>query len=750
MSKAQSALRNVSFMSRRSFIGAGLTAGAMVLTVGLPDCGPRPEGSRTHQQLNAFVAIEPDGSVQILTPFVEMGQGVHTALPMLVAEELDVPLDRVTLREAPIGPEYRLHSGGTARYTGSSLTIKDSFLPLRRAGAAARSMLLQAASREWGVAIGELETNAGKISHGPSSRTAAYGEFVAAAAQLAPPEEVQLKNPKNFNLIGKPTDRLDAVEKTNGSALFGIDASPPDLLVAAVRQSPVFGGSIRKLDRKAALAMPGVVAVESVPNGTHNLSEYVMTGPDHPPNDPIGTVAVVADSFWHAQSALEKVTVEYEGGTKGFSDQQFSKRLQARIGEHGVAAESAGDVKAALASAATRIDAVYEVPLLAHMAMEPVNCTALVQDGHCTLWTAHQNADWVAMIAAKILAIPTDNVTVVTPYLGGSFGRRNNNDYVIQAVSLAKKLPGRPIKVIWSREEDIQHDFYRPHVVASFQAGFDEDSNPTVFRQVNIGDGALRQSDMAANAPVDNSLMDSSTKQPYDIPNKSTEYLLEENPIPVGFWRSVGGAHNGFFIESFVDEMAHAVGEDPVAFRRRLLGKAPRFAAVLNRVTEMANWRSEPWQGSDGRTHAMGVALHEDHYTIVGQIAEVSVDERGTPVVHKVWCAVDCGIVVNPSTATMQVESAIAYGLSAALMEKVEVRDGRVINSNFHDYPVLTAQQMPDIDVSFIDRDAPPTGLGEPATPPIPAALCNALFTLTGKRIRTLPVGRLQAHAGKA
>ena len=745
MSKVPIASQNVPHISRRAFIRTGVTAGALVLTVGLPIRGPHAQGSETGRQLNAFVAMEPDGSVTVFTPFVELGQGVHTAIPMLIAEELEVPLDSVNLREAPLEPEYRLHWDGTMRYTGSSLTVKDSFLPLRQAGAAARSMLLQAAADEWGVAIGELKTTAGEISHGPSGRVAAYGEFVARAAQITPPKDVQLKSPENFNLIGKPVPRLDMVEKTDGSAKFAIDASQPGMLVAAVRQSPVFGGSIRQLDKKAALSMPGVVAVEAVPNGTYGIGEYILAAPEHTPNDPTGTLAVVADSYWHARSALAKVTVEYEGGIEGFSNQEFSKQLQARVGQHGVAAESAGDVKAALASAATHIEAVYEVPLLAHMAMEPVSCTALVEDNHCTLWTGHQNADWVAATAAKILAIPTNNVTVVTPYLGGSFGRRNNNDYVVQAVSLAQKFPGRPIKIIWSREEDIQHDFYRPHVVASFQAGFDEDRNPTVFRQVNIGDGAMRQSGMAAGALFDGSLMDSSTNQPYAIPNKSTEYLLEENPVPVGWWRSVGGAHNGFFIESFVDEMAHAVGEDPVAFRHRLLGNAPRFDAVLNRVVAMANWRGKPWRAGDGRMHAMGVALHEDHYTIVGEIADVSLDDLGNPTVHKVWCAVDCGIVVNPSIATMQVESAIAYGLSAALMEKVEVRDGRVMNSNFHDYPVLRAQQMPDIDVSFIDRDAPPTGLGEPATPPIPAALCNALFTLTGKRIRTLPVGRLQA-----
>ncbi|SEK09040.1 Isoquinoline 1-oxidoreductase subunit beta [Marinovum algicola] len=740
MTRQASELQNVSGLSRRAFLGTGISAGAMVLTVGLQGGALKAGEKQASQQLNAFVAIEPDGTVSVFIPFVEMGQGVHTSLAMLIAEELDVPMAQVKVKEAPLGPEYRLHWDGAVRYTGSSLTIKDGFMPMRKAGAAARAMLLQAASEEWGIAVEELLTEAGEISHLSSGRKAAYSTFVTRAAENAPPLNVPLKKSADFKLIGTPTDRLDMVEKTNGTAQFAIDASPPDMLVAAILQSPVFGGRIRALDKDAALAMPGVVAVEAIPNGTSSFVDYVLAPPDHQPNDPTGTVAVVADSFWHAKSALKEVTVEFEGGAEAASDQAFSARLRSRVGEQGVAAEEAGDVDAALADAAIRIEADYEVPLAAHMAMEPMSCTALYEGDRCTLWTGHQSADWVATVASKILAIPTENVKVVTPYLGGSFGRKNNADYVVQAVSLAKRFPGRPIKVIWTREEDTKHDFYRPQVLGRLQAGFDANNNPTVFRQINIGDGPQRHAGFAAGQPFDHSVMDSSANQPYDIPNKRTEYLLEENAVPLGFWRSVGGAHNGFFIESFVDEMAHAVGEDPVAFRRRLLSKSPRFAAVLDKVIEMANWRGAPWMADDGRQHAMGVALHEDHYTIVGEIAEVSLDEYGMPKVHKVWCAVDCGTVVNPSSAAMQVESGIAFGLSAALMEKVEVQEGAVVNSNFHDYPVLTAQEMPQIDVAFIERDAAPTGLGEPATPPIAAAVCNALFTLTGKRIRTLPI----------
>jgi isoquinoline 1-oxidoreductase beta subunit len=735
-------LQNIS-LNRRGFIGAGVAAGALVLTVGLPGCG-RQSVQKTSQQLNAFVVLEADGSVTVLTPFVEMGQGVHTAIPMLVAEELDISMDQVNVREAPLTPEYRLHFGGAMRYTGSSLTIKDAFIPLRQAGATARAMLLQSAAQEWNVPVAELTTASGQVSHDPSGRSAAYGEFVANAAQLTPPQDVPLKDSADFRLIGTPADRLDALVKSDGSAQFGIDIAPQDLLVAAIKQSPVLGGSVRRLDAEAALKMPGVVAVEIIPNGAFSIRDYGLAPPDLTPDETMGTIAVVADSYWNAQSALEKVEVEYEGGAEGFSDQDYSKLLRSRMQDESIVAETAGDINSALVNAESSITAVYEVPLLAHTTMETMNCTALVQDDRCTVWTGSQDADWIARIAAKILTIPIANVTVNTPFLGGAFGRRSNNDYAIQAISLAKKLPGRPIKLIWSREEDIQHDFYRPQIVARLQAGFDADKNPVAFRHVNVGDGGQRQQGLSANLPFDPAVMASALHQPYDIPNRSIEHVLEETPIPLGFWRSVGGAHNGFFIESFVDEMAHAINEDPVAFRRRLLGNAPRFAAVLDLVAEMADWRDAPWQDADGSMHAMGVALHEDHHTIAAEIAEVSVDEQGQPRVHKVWCAIDCGIVVNPSIATMQIESGIAFGLSAALMEKVEVRDGKVINNNFNDYPILSAQQMPDIEVQFIASDAAPTGLGEPATPPIPAALCNALFTLTGERIRTLPVGRLQ------
>lgn len=732
-------------MNRRDFIVNSAAVGALIMPVSLLHSAPKEADLRGSKQLNAFVILEPSNRVTVLTPFVEMGQGVHTAIPMLVAEELDIPLEQISLKESPLGPNYRLHFGGAMRYTGSSLTIADAFIPFRQAGANARSLLLDSASLRWSIPTAELFTNKGQIKHASSGKTVCYGELLPIPDELQIPGHAKLKQTSQFNVIGKALGRLDAKDKSNGSAKFGIDIAPPEALIATVRQSPVFGGRVISIDDDVAAGMDGVIGIEIIPNGTYSIRDYAMAPPDKVPDEILGSVAIIADTFWHATEAMKELKVVYEGGAKHFSSDAFSEKLRTRVTERGVPVESTGAFIDAFSGSQTSISATYEVPFLAHATIEPMNCTVLAEGEHCKVWTGNQDAEWIARIAAKILQIPIDNVSVFTPYIGGSFGRRSNNDYAIQAISLAKKVPGRPIKLVWTREEDLQHDFYRPNVVAFFQCGFDTNQDPIAFRQLNIGDGGQRQQGMAEHLTFDPSLMDSSTQQPYNIPNKSLEYLLEKIPIPVGFWRSVGGAHNGFFIESFMDEMAHSVKEDPASFRRRLLSNSPRFLAVLDLALKMANWRSEVWVADDGTQHAMGLALHEDHHTIVAEIADVSVNGDGLPQVHHVWCAADCGVVLNPGIGAMQIESAIALGLSAALMEKVEFKDGQVTNKNFDDYPILTASQMPTVSVKFIDSDAMPTGLGEPGTPPIAAALCNALYTLTGKRIRTLPVGRLIA-----
>ena len=730
-------------LNRRQFLKRSAGAGALIITTTLPQLG-KTTGGKTSQMIKSFVVMETDGTVSVLTPFVEMGQGVHTAIPMLVAEELDMPLEQIQLREAPLSSEYRLHFGGAMRYTGSSLTIKDAYIPFREAGAAARMMLLESAANQWHVPVSDLTTRNGSVIHSASGAQARYGELIPYAMNLPAPSQITLKSPSEFSLIGSDANRLDTVEKSNGKAIFGIDIDLPDLLVACVKHSPVRGARVRSFSAEDTLKMTGVVAVKIIPDGTYSIRDYALAPPDRIPEENYGTVAVVADSYWHAQQAVSSLKIEYEGGAKDFSDEQFVELLKSRTTEQGVLAEAAGDFNSAINTASSTIEAVYEVPLLAHAAMEPMNCTVLFNETECTVWTGHQDADWIARIASKILEIPVEAVTVNTPYIGGSFGRRSNNDYVVQAVSLAKKLPGKPIKLIWSREEDFQQDFFRPQVVAKFEAGFDDQLNPVAFRQLVIGDGGQRQQGMANHLPYDPSLMTSALNQPYDIPNKALEYLLQENPIQVGFWRSVGGAHNGYFIESFVDEMAHATDTDPVKFRLNLLKHAPRFTKVLEDAAALANWRQRPWLAADGTMHALGVALHEDHYTIVAEIVEVSVSSEGEPRLHNVWVTADCGTVVNSNIARAQVESAVIFGLSAALMEKVQIRDGQPLSHNFDNYPVLFGYKMPHIHVQFVESDMPPTGLGEPATPPAAAALCNALFNLTGTRIRSLPVGTLK------
>lgn len=729
-------------LSRREFLISGITAAALIVPVRL--AAAVTDGAvKTSEQINIFVIVEPDNKVTVLTPFVEMGQGVHTAIPMLVAEELDVPLSQINLQEAPLEPGYRLHFGGAMRYTGSSLTIADAFIPFRTAGAEARALLIQSAAHRWGVRADDLATSQGYVIHRKTGKKTAYGELLPIPSDVRASRDIALKKKSKFEVIGKPTGRLDAAEKSNGSAIYGIDIAPPGTLVATVKQSPVLGGRILHANTTEAASMPGVVDIAIIPNGTYSIRDYALAPPEKIPDETLGSIAVIADSFWHAKNALDAVEVTYDGGAENFSSRVFSEKLRGRISEKGAVVESTGDFQVAFTSAHSVVSATYEVPFIGHATMEPMNCTALFDGRHCTVWTGSQDAEWIARIAKKLLNIPLDDINVITPFLGGSFGRRSNNDYAIQAITLAGKFPGQPIKLIWTREEDLQHDFYRPNIVAYFEAGFDVNRNPVAFRHLNIGDGGQRQQGMIPAGMADPAVMASATQQPYEISHKSTEYLLEETPIPLGFWRSVGGAHNGFFIEAFIDEMAHAVGEDPVLFRRRLIQKSPRFLAVLDLVTSMANWRATQWTGDDGAQHAMGVALHEDHHTIVGEIADVSIDSRGQPRVHRVWCAVDCGTVVNPKIGAMQIESAVAFGLSAALMEKIEIDKGQVTNTNFHDYPIMRAAQMPEVIVEFIASDAKPTGLGEPGTPPIAAALCNALYTLTGNRIRTLPVGQL-------
>jgi len=721
-------ITNIS-MSRRLFLGgSAATAGVFVLGLYLP--GRFASTAAGDGAINAFVGVSEDGSIIVQNPYIEMGQGTYTSIPMLIAEELDVDMDTIRVEQAPPVHEYRLLYGGKVRFTGGSRSVRSAFEPLRRAGATARKMLMKAAADEWGVPLAECSTEPGKVVHGNSGRSISYGELAPLAAQLEAPESVELKPKEQYRLLGTPVARTDSAAKSNGTANFGIDTRIDGMVYAAVKQSPVYGGKVKSYDAGKIENESGVIGVEEIPNG----------------------IAVLAKTYWQAQSALEKLPVEFdtsESDGQGFSSIDYLDELQQHLDDQGYPAEDSGDAVSALAEAAKTITADYHAPFLAHATLEPMNCAALVQDGHCKVWAPNQGVDNVVQAATQVTGFEPEQITVETPYLGGGFGRRFIMDYTAQAVTLASKRQGTSVLVIWSREEDTQHDFYRPLTAARYRAGFDNDGKPIALHTTTAGDGPIRRhaSGFMQDPKLDPSVMEGVMHQPYGIANKRADYVYRPVPVPIGFWRSVGHSMNAFFTESFIDEMAHASGQDPVAFRQSLLRDQPRFAKVLETVSRMADWKGKAWEGGDGRRHAMGVALHQSFNSIVSEIAEVSINNVDEIQVHKVWCAVDCGFAVNPRIVTMQMESGIAFGLSAALMEEVTMKKGRAEQANFDSYPILPPQRMPEVEVEIVNSGADLGGIGEPGTPPIAPAVANALFALTGKRLRRLPLAAEELSA---
>lgn len=707
---------------RRRFLAAGAGGAVLLLGAALPGAGRTraDPGAPGTGILNAFVGIAADGTVTVQSPFAEMGQGTYTAIPMLVMEELDAPMSAVRVVQAPHAPAYRLLFGNTARFTGGSLSVRSSFETLRRMGATARAMLIAAAAERWGVSAGECSTEAGAVVHAASGRRAGYGTLAAAAARRETPADVALKADRDLRLIGRPVRRTDSAAKSLGSARFGIDVRLDGMLCAAVRQCPVFGGEVAGFDAGAIAGLPGVEGVERIPNG----------------------VAVLASGHWQAQQALQRLPVDFDlRGGEIFSGAAWLQTQRARLDEAGATAERDGDGSGALQAAARVLRADYAAPFLAHATLEPMNCTALIDAGQCTVWAPNQSVDAVAAVAAEVAGLPLEAVRVETTFLGGGFGRRAIMDFVAQAVTLARARPGRPVQVLWSREEDLRRDHYRPLTVARLRAGLDAGGHPFAFHATTAGDGPMRRHFAGGmqDPDVDPSVVEGLIHLPYGFAHRQVDLVYAPLAPQLGWWRSVGHSMNGFFIESFIDEIAHAGRRDPVELRRALLAGAPRHRTVLDTAVAMAGWRAAPWTAPDGGRRAMGVALHESFGSIVAEVAEVSLDE-GEVRVHAVWCAVDCGRVVNPGIIIMQMESGIAYGLSAALHERVTISEGRAQQSNFDDYPVLTAAQMPQVEVRIIESGAAMGGIGEPGTPPIAPAVCNALFTLTGTRVRTLPL----------
>ena len=753
-------------MKRRIWLLSALgTAGALVVGWGVMPARSRL-GSTTLMlptqgdlALNGWIKIATDGSVILAMPRSEMGQGVYTSLAMLAAEELDVPLGRVRLEQAGadkiygnvtalVGslPSHPLDSEGGDKpvkvkvgewmvgkigrelginVTGGSSSVADAWGPVRLAAATARTTLVASAAALWKVPVVELTVRDGIVSH-PSGKSAHYG-VLAASTVGKTPGYVMLKDRKNWTLIGKPAPRTDIAAKINGSAQFGLDVRLPRMVYAQVRQCPMLGGAPGAVNAKAALAMPGVerlVALEGFAGGTAGF-------------------AVVGKTTWHARQGAQAVEVAWQQRPLGALDSQQieDKLLAALTSEAGNTFYDKGDADKAEASAARVIDATYRAPYLAHATLEPMNCTAQVKDGKVEVWAPTQVPQMARALAAEVAGVDIDKVTLHVTLIGGGFGRRLDIDFVGQAVRVAMDCGGRPVQLAWSREEDTTHDFYRPMHVASLRATMDARGAISSLRIKSAGD-AITPRSLARTMPF--------LSGPFDLPDKTTAEGLFDLPygfashhmshvatrmdVPVGFWRSVGHSHNAFFSEGFVDELAFETKQDPLAFRRALLKDAPRYLAVLNLAADKAQWGKPLPAG-----RARGVALHESFGSIVAQVAEVSL-QNGKPRVHRVVCAVDCGTVVNPNIVAQQMEGGIIFGLTAALYGKIDIKDGVVAQNNFPTYPMVMLAGAPMVETFIMPSTRAPGGVGEPGVPPIAPAVANALFALTGKRQRALPL----------
>ena len=670
---------------------------------------------------DAFIRIDRDGIVTLIIHKVEMGQGTFTSLPMLLAEELGADLSKVKLEQAPANNSLYADALLGGQVTGGSTSIRSTFKPLREAGAKVRTVLVQAAAKNWNVDPGDVKVVAGTIRHEASNRSVHFGEVVDAASQLKFPAEVKLKDAAQFALVGKAVKRLDSPAKVNGSAQFGIDARLPNMGIAAVMASPVPGGKVAAVDEQKAMAVKGVRQVLRIE----------------------GAVAVVADHFWAAKQGLAAAAPRFDDGANANVSLAGIVADMMKVSQNtGAIATDKGDALKALdAGPGRRIDVIYEVPFLAHATMEPMNCTVDLKPDGCDIWVGTQVPALAQGAAAKLTGLPLEKVRVHNHYIGGGFGRRLEVDNVIQAVEFAKLAKG-PIKIIWTREEDIQHDMYRPYYVDRMSARIDDKGMPVAwFHRVTGSSIMARFAPPMVKNGVDPDAVEAAADLQYSIPAIRVEYVRHEPPgLPTAFWRGVGPTHNVFVVESFIDELAYASKADPVAFRRSLLQKSPRTLAVLNLAAEKAGW-GKPMKPVAGRKLGRGVSTQFAFGSYLAQVAEVSVGPSGDVRVHRVVCAVDCGQNVNPDTIVAQMEGGIVFGASAALWDEVTVEKGRVQQTNFSDYRVMRMPEAPAIEVYIVASHDDPGGIGEPGTAGIAPALANAVFAATGKRVRKLPIG---------
>ena len=730
--------------SRRAFITAGaLAGGGLIVGVAIRPGHRTPKLAKLVENddetlVNAWVKILPDNSVRVIVPHAEMGQGVHTVLPMMLADEMDADWATVSMQQAPAHEEYatfhvarqfmlpgkapgivedtlkgaflKVSQAMSLQITGGSFSVRSTgVLGMRTAGAAARQMLIESAADSWGVPVSEIRAENSYLYHDASNRSEPYIAFAEAAATKQGPSHPVLKTPDQFKLMGQPLARFDIPSKVDGTAIFGVDVDLPGMKYATVKAAPVLGSVIESMDATKAEQMNGVIKVVNLGNA----------------------VGVIADGYWQAKKAVAQVDVRFSEGPSNLLNSQimfekFGQDMDAAVANGDEQEDfSVGDARKVLSQADAVIEAEYKVPFLAHTTMEPMNSTALVStndagDSKVDVWAGLQNPLGTRDYIADEFDVEKENVTVHNVYLGGGFGRRNSTDYAHQSVQLAQTVPGVPVKMIWSREEDVQQDYYRPAVVSRFKAALNSDGNPTAWENQFID----------KHEPVEAPTI------PYAIANQLIHYTDSPTHIRFGAWRSVDHTQHAFFTESFIDELAHAAGKDPYQYRRDLISDQPRVLKVLDTAAQMANWGTSLAAG-----RARGIALQLSFNSIVAEVVETEI-VAGTPVVHKVYCAADVGFAVNPDGVKAQMESGIIYGLSAALYEEITIDKGAVMQSNFHDYRAVRMNDAPDIEVQIINSGESLGGAGEPGTPPVAPALTNAIFALTGKRIRELPISK--------
>jgi isoquinoline 1-oxidoreductase subunit beta len=714
--------------SRRTFLKAAGAFAAVGLTIGFEWAGTgRRALAATMPDAtfapNAFLRVAPDNSVTVIAKHVEMGQGAYTGIATIVAEELDANWQDVRVESAPADAKrYANLAFGTIQGTGGSSAMANSWMQLREAGAKARAMLVSAAAAQWQVPASELTTLDGSVHHAATNRTATYGSLASAAARLPVPDTVTLKSPKDFRLIGHQLPRVDVPPKTNGTAQFTLDVTFPGMLVALLQRPPLFGATVKSFDASAAKAVPGVVSVVQVPGG----------------------VAVVAKGFWAAKQGRDALKVEWDDSKaeKRSSDAIMAEYRQLAE-QPGMSARKDGDATKALAGAVKKISASYAFPYLAHAPMEPLDAVVKLTADSCEIWAGDQFQTVDQANAAHTAGLDPQQVKIHTLYAGGSFGRRANtqSDYIVEAVSIAKALGanGTPVKLQWTREDDIHGGLYRPMYFHKLDAGLSADGKLVGWRHRIVGQSILAGTPFASvmvKNGIDGTSVEGAANVAYAIPNVSVELTTTQTGVPVLWWRVVGSSHTAFAVEAFMDEAAHAARKDPFVFRRDLLAHEPRMRGVLELAAQKAGWDpAKPLPKGRGR----GIAVAEAFKTFVAQVAEVSVDKDGNVKVERVVCAVDCGTPINPDVIAAQMEGGIGFGLGAALHSAITLKDGKVEQNNFDCYQVLRFAEMPKVEVHIVQSGEAPTGVGEPGVAPVGPAVANAIFAATGRRIHSLP-----------